>query len=106
MRVTVYTKPGCHLCDEVLLLVDKLSPRYGIELVEVNIIEDMGVYEEYKHLIPVVEVKDVSVGRLVAPIDEVGLRGYFEKARRVMEREGVGVLGRVAKWFGGRRGGD
>ena len=99
MHVTVYTKPGCHLCDEVLLLLDKLTPRYAIELTEVNIIEDVATYDRYKYLIPVVEVNDVDVGRVSAPITEPQLKSYFEKARKALN---PAPFGRIAKWPGKR----
>ncbi|MEO5952657.1 MAG: glutaredoxin family protein [Chloroflexia bacterium] len=107
MLVTVYTKPGCHLCDEVLLLVDKMMLRYEIELTEVNIIEDMAVYEQFKYVIPVVECTDVEVGRLAVPIGEADLTAYFEKARRALRSAGEpaergNALGRVVKWLGKR----
>ena len=110
MRVTIYTKPGCHLCDEALHLIDKMTPRFGIELTEVNIIEDMAVYEEYKELIPVVKVTDARVGRLVAPISEAEMYAYFEMARGAMQGgSGAGrsvlpvretAFDRMAKWVG------
>jgi uncharacterized membrane protein/glutaredoxin len=110
MQVTVYTKPGCHLCDEALHLMDKMTPRYGLELTEVSILDDMATYEEYKHIIPVVQVTDVRVGRLVAPITEAEMYAYFDMARGVMQG-GRGVAGktlpvretaldRMAKWVG------
>lgn len=90
MHVTIYTKPGCPLCDEALLLVDKLTPRFDIEMREVNILEDMAVYEQYKEAIPVVEVTDARVGRVVAPISEAELVSYFELVRGVIERQDKG----------------
>ena len=113
MRVTVYTKPGCHLCDEVLHLVDKMTPRYGIELTEVNILDDMATYEQYKDIIPVVEVTEARVGRLVAPITEGEMSAYFDMARGVVaSRSATGygsvlpvretAFDRLAKWIGKR----
>ncbi len=97
MHVTVYTKPGCHLCDEVLLMLDKMTPRYAIELTEVNIIEDIATYEQYKYLIPVVEIPGAQVGRISAPISEPDLKAYFEKARKSLNGA---PMRRVAKWLG------
>lgn len=107
MRVTVYTKPGCHLCEEVLVLVDKMTARYGIELTEVNIIEDMAVYEQYKYAIPVVEAVDAHVGQLSAPISQADLAAYFDRARKAQGEAGDSaekgsLAGRVSKWLGKR----
>ncbi|HEX9987906.1 MAG TPA: DUF2085 domain-containing protein [Chloroflexia bacterium] len=82
MQVTVYTKPGCHLCDDALDLLDRLTPQYGLDVRQVNILEDMAFYEAYHAQIPVIEVSDGKFGRLVAPIDEPELRAYLEMARR------------------------
>ena len=97
MHVTVYTKPGCHLCDEVLLMLDKMTPRYAIELTEVNIIEDVTTYEQYKYLIPVVEITGADVGRISAPITESQLKSYLERARKALN---TAQSDRVAKWPG------
>ena len=53
--VTLYTRPGCHLCDEareaILGLRDVVPP---FELGEVNIDEDDGLLARYLERIPVV----------------------------------------------------
>jgi uncharacterized membrane protein/glutaredoxin len=90
MHVTVFTKPGCHLCDDALHLIDGMTRRYDIQLTEVNILDDMAVYEEYRTLIPVVQVTDVRVGRLVAPIIEPELHSYFTMARQVIAGNRIG----------------
>lgn len=55
--VTLYTQPGCHLCDEaraaILGLVDELPP---FELEEVNIQRDHNLMARYLERIPVVAV--------------------------------------------------
>lgn len=81
--------------------------RFGIELTEVNILEDLAVYEQYKYAIPVVEVTDVDVGRLAVPISKADLTAYFEKARKARGGDGTAAeretaIGRVAKWLGKR----
>jgi glutaredoxin len=80
MQVTVYSKPGCHLCEDALLLIDRLAQRYGLDVTEVNILDDPAIYEQYREIIPVVEVADAPVGKLSAPITERDLRDYFDKA--------------------------
>ena len=52
--VTLYSKPGCHLCQEardVLLRVQKVQP---FELAEINIEDDPALLAEYGEQIPVV----------------------------------------------------
>ena len=90
MQVTVYTKPGCHLCDDALQLIDKLTPRYALQVTEVNILEDMAIYERYKLVIPVIQVTDVQVGPLTVPITEAGMHSYFAAAQKAMS-QGAGT---------------
>src|SRR5688500_4214666 len=84
MQVTVYTKPGCHLCDDALDVLDRLVPQYSLDVTQVNIVDDMALYEAYKELIPVVEVGDGKFGRLVAPIAESELRAYIDMSSRLL----------------------
>ena len=84
MRVTVYTKPGCHLCEDVLVILDRLTPHYGLQVQEVNILDDMALYDAYHLKIPVVTIEDGRLGTLEAPIDEPTLRAAFDIARRAL----------------------
>ena len=69
--VTLYTRPGCHLCEDAADLLERLGRRMPLHVVEVNILDDIGVYERYKHSIPVVAVVDGPT--LSAPIREADL---------------------------------
>src|SRR5262245_25230698 len=82
MRVTLYSKPGCHLCEDVRDTLDRLAPQYGLEVTEVNILEDPALHEAYGFEIPVVDLEGGRLGRLKAPIDEPTLRTALEVARR------------------------
>ena len=82
MLVTVYTKPGCHLCEDALDTLDLLSAQYGLDINQINILDDMDLYEVYKEKIPVVVAADGRFGRLVAPITEPELRAYIDMAHR------------------------
>jgi len=84
MHVTIYTKPGCHLCEDVLVILDRLTPQYNLEVTEVNILDDMALYEAYHNTIPVVKLEDGRLGTLEAPIDEPTLRAAFETARHAL----------------------
>ena len=70
-RITLYTRPGCHLCEDAADLLERLAARLALEIVEVNILEDVGLFERYKHSIPVVAIADGP--SLVAPIHEADL---------------------------------
>lgn len=54
IEVAVYTKPGCHLCDDVKAKLERLRQSFLFKVREVNILLDPGNFEKYKEEIPVV----------------------------------------------------
>ena len=80
-RVLLYTKPGCHLCDDMLDMLRVALRGTGIAVAERNIALDLDDYERYKHDIPVLMIDGREVARhriteptLVAALREAGLR--------------------------------
>jgi glutaredoxin len=54
--VVVYTKEGCHLCENVISTLEKLASERHLEISTRDISETSEMYERYKYMIPVVEV--------------------------------------------------
>jgi uncharacterized membrane protein/glutaredoxin len=81
MIITLYSKPGCHLCEDALEMLNRHAPRYGFEVREVNILDNPEQTEAYGERIPVVVAGDGSIGRLVAPISEKEVRKYLQMAK-------------------------
>ncbi len=52
--VTLYTRPGCHLCDEAKSAIAPLLREFGAALREVNIDADPVLKERYAWDIPVI----------------------------------------------------
>ena len=52
--VTLYTRPGCHLCDEAKTAIAPLLRELGAVLHEVNIEKDAVLEERYGWDIPVI----------------------------------------------------
>jgi glutaredoxin len=52
-QVTLYTRPGCHLCDEAKSAIAPLLSEFGAELREVNVDADPVLKERYGWDIPV-----------------------------------------------------
>ena len=79
--ITLFTRPGCHLCDEardaILALRDELPP---FELDEVNIEQDDGLLARYLERIPVVAVDGEVVSELELKLDL--LRASLDTVRR------------------------
>jgi len=66
--VVLYTRVGCHLCDQAKALL----LRHGLEPQEVDIDHNAGLREKFDHCVPVVEI-DGKI-RFRGRIDEVLLR--------------------------------
>ena len=55
-RVTLYTRPRCHLCEEALLVVRRVRQRVPFELEQLDIESDDRLFARYLERIPVVAV--------------------------------------------------
>ncbi|HJY86298.1 MAG TPA: glutaredoxin family protein [Candidatus Acidoferrales bacterium] len=52
-ELTLYTRPGCHLCEEAKSEIAPLLGEYGARLREVNIDDDPALRERYTNDVPV-----------------------------------------------------
>lgn len=55
-RVTLISKPGCHLCDDARLVIAAVTAELGESFVEQDISVDADLYARYWEQIPVVLV--------------------------------------------------
>jgi glutaredoxin len=76
--VTLYGKPGCHLCDEARAAVERVRSHRSFDLQEVDVTLDAGLHREYGERIPVLAVDGeelfdyfVDEGVLVERLDRV-----------------------------------
>jgi glutaredoxin len=53
VEITIYTRPGCHLCDEAKQQVAPLLREFGATLREINIDADPKLRELYTDDVPV-----------------------------------------------------
>ena len=75
MIVTVYARPGCHLCDEALAgLVQVAAEHPGLEVEEVDIEGDDGLFKRYLERIPVVAIGEEVLCELVFDREAVETR--------------------------------
>lgn len=63
--VTLYTKPGCHLCEEVQAMLAQLKRQFPHTLAEVDITTSGELMRRYHLTIPVVQIGEMT---LEAPI--------------------------------------
>ncbi|NPC98569.1 glutaredoxin family protein [Nocardioides sp. zg-DK7169] len=52
-RVTLYGKPGCHLCEDARAIVAAVCAELGEEFEEVSILDDPALAERFGEEIPV-----------------------------------------------------
>ncbi|HEY3530433.1 MAG TPA: glutaredoxin family protein [Nocardioides sp.] len=52
-RVTLYTRPGCHLCDEARVVIEQVCADAGESYAEVSIAGDPELERRFGHEVPV-----------------------------------------------------
>jgi glutaredoxin len=52
--VTIYSRPGCHLCEEAKTQLAPLLREFGARLTEINIDEDPQLRARYDYDVPVI----------------------------------------------------
>jgi glutaredoxin len=52
--VTIYSRPGCHLCEEAKTQLAPLLREFGARLTEINIDEDSQLRARYDYDVPVI----------------------------------------------------
>jgi glutaredoxin len=74
--VTVYSHPDCHLCEEAMALLRRLSGELGFELAEYDISGDGALERAYFERVPVVLLDGEELCEYV--VDETALRERLE----------------------------
>jgi glutaredoxin len=76
-QVVLYSRPGCHLCEEALeALVALREDGYSFELLEVDIESEDSLLRRMLERIPVVEVDGEQVSDLV--LDRAAVRARLD----------------------------
>lgn len=69
-RVILYTRPGCHLCEEMKEQMVRANCAELYSLVEVNIESDPEMLKRYRYEIPVASINGVEAFRHRLSADE------------------------------------
>ena len=75
LRLELYTRPGCHLGNDLRAICERLAEEIAFDLTEVNIETDPGLRARYEREVPVLFVD----GRLV-----VRFRTSERELRRIL----------------------
>jgi glutaredoxin len=70
--VTLYGRPGCHLCDEARAVLERVRATHPFTLAEVDIEADDALFKRYLERIPVVALDGAE--RFELFVDEATLR--------------------------------
>ena len=76
--VILYTRPGCHLCDEAKETINLARSEADFTVEEVNIDEDPKLAELYGYDIPVIFINGVKAFKHTVPARE-----FRRKLRRL-----------------------
>jgi glutaredoxin len=79
LEVTVYSRPGCHLCEDAKTVMQPLLVEFGCKLREVNIDLDGELAEIYSWDIPVIFIGQRKVAK--HKVDPKQFRRQLEEAR-------------------------
>jgi hypothetical protein len=52
-RITLISKPGCHLCDEARSVIVEVANELGVAWVEINMLDDAALTERFANDVPV-----------------------------------------------------
>ena len=61
MKIRIYSKPDCHLCDEAKEVIQRVTKRLHIEIEVIDIQKDPELYDQYRYDIPVIFLDDRKI---------------------------------------------
>lgn len=74
-QLTVYSREGCHLCDDLIAGLEAFQAELGFSIKVRNIDDDAALVEKYGAIIPVVTVGDRVLCQSFLDVER--LREYF-----------------------------
>jgi glutaredoxin len=77
--VTVYLRPGCHLCEQAIAKLRRLQPELGFGLDERDIDADEALQRAYFERVPVIALDGEELSDFF--VDEAALRERLESRR-------------------------
>ena len=83
--VTFYTKPGCHLCEDVADQLEALGAQWPLTISAVDITADLELHRRYWSTIPVVVIGATT---LQAPITSADLAAALARVRLAQTSKG------------------
>lgn len=69
--LTLYTRPGCHLCDQAKLAMAPLVAEFGAALREVDVDSDPALRAQFTDDVPVVFLGDRKIAKHRVNLDQL-----------------------------------
>ena len=63
IRIEIYSRPGCHLCDEAKSVIEPFSSRYPLQIIVTNVDNKQSLRDVYGTEIPVVMINGTEAFR-------------------------------------------
>jgi len=81
-RITIYSKPDCHLCDIARERIDNVQKQYSFEIETIDITTSETLLEQYGERIPVVCINGEE-----AYVYRVSQKGLAKKLSALISRK-------------------
>ncbi len=76
---TIYSRPECHLCDEMLEALNKWKRRFNFKVQMVNIDQDSSLITRFAARIPLLAMGDIEICEY--HLDEKALLHFVENEK-------------------------
>jgi thiol-disulfide isomerase/thioredoxin len=77
--LSIYSRPECHLCEEMLDALKKWQSRFNFKIKIIDIDQDSSLTEKFAARIPLLAVGDIEICEYY--LDEKSLLHFFENIK-------------------------
>jgi len=63
IELTLYSRPGCHLCEEMKAQLTPIAARYRVAVREINIDSDAALREKFNEEVPVLFLGEKKIAK-------------------------------------------
>jgi glutaredoxin len=78
--ITIYSRHGCHLCDDAQAVLESMREELNFEIEIINIDEDADLIKLYSDQVPVIHIDGIHHD--FYKVDPVRFRSSLEKHRQ------------------------
>ncbi len=77
--LSIYSRPECHLCEEMLIALKKWQSRYEFQINIIDIGQNSSLTSRFAARIPLLAAGDIEICEY--HIDEIALSHFFENMK-------------------------